>query len=596
VTFLYVCRLLLVILFMLGSFLFPIVRLICCKKILKRVSVKNSLVAKLPHQKLLLVIPYILATFFILFPVESWFPVPGSDAWQYVYYIFYCKEVGLIRIFQLKRPFVALILTLLTYIVIDWRISLVIFKVISGFILVLGVYNFCSRLGISYTAKIIGLSLATLLPAQYLRHSYDLYASFFAYSLLFVLWYQVLEALDSNSVKKSVQTGFIFTLIAFSHFETFLVNFAIMLLYLMITCFYAFSQHKKHDILRYIKILTISIVIPVIFLLPFAYMSLTNPFYIGVTSKFIGPLDTRLLGRRIIFSDVLPVKDLFEDPFWGIDPFQDYIINRFKGHTNFALLFLTLIGLYMLNLHQEEGRILYAWNTLLIVGGALFLFKIIPVGGARWLFLLPLPILLCLGVDALFSISKSITGFRVILKTSLAKQRTLFISMQKIMFLFIIIILLHSTMVAITIKETFNIVWAPDMETIQKIECLRNIYGYGNDSVILIVRDNWKNKYYWTFALTGMKIYFGDTIYLIANRTINKELVERFGPLYVDCWENLWRSGVLENPTNYTIVLTDILSPPNEIEKTFVVERCPGIYEVDIKKALNVTMNYYNVR
>jgi len=579
-------RSILVVLFMFVSILFPIARFLHRREIAKKSFDKNFSARKISRQKLLLVIPYILAVFFILFPVASWFPVPGSDAYWYVDQIFRIKELGATEIFRTRRPFVALALSVLDTFLNDWRISLLVFKIISGLIFVSGVYNFCSRINIGYAAELLGVSLAVLLPAQYLRQSYDLYASFFAYALTFVFWHQLLEALDFNSLKKEIQAAFLLVFIAFSHFETFLANLAVMAFYLAITQICTFHLHKKFDASKHIKKFVVVVGIPVITLSPFIYMSLIDPFYLGVTSRYIGPQNIRFIGWNEIFSDALPVQNLYEDRFWGIESFQDYVINRYKGHTNLPLFFLTLVGLIAVDLRKKAGRILYAWNALLIVAGALFLLKIAPInGGARLVFLLPSPIFLCLGVDALLSIPHNM-GLRFSLEGPQIKSRALFISARKAIIFLLIAIFLHSILVAINVRGEFSTPWAPNIDAIKEIERLKDIYGYGNDSVILIARDDYQNKVRWAKALTGLKVYFGDPLYLIANRTLDKELIRRFGGRYVHYWEDLWRKGVLENPCNYTLVLSDLLAPPNEVERNFVVEVYPGIYEVDIDKAL----------
>jgi hypothetical protein len=145
-------------------------------------------------------------------------------------------------------------------------------------------------------------------------------------------------------------------------------------------------------------------------------------------------------------------------------------------------------------------------------------------------------------------------------------------------------VIVFSLNIAVDYQNNYLVPWSPPTEEgMREIEWIVNAYGYGNDSVIIVVREH--NIFLWMLAQTGGFIYFGNLLYLLANKIEEKllnssDLVTRNA--YIGARQRLWIDGVLENfnPNRYTIVVTEHTYAPDFIELQLLEPIHKGIYLV----------------
>jgi len=143
-----------------------------------------------------------------------------------------------------------------------------------------------------------------------------------------------------------------------------------------------------------------------------------------------------------------------------------------------------------------------------------------------------------------------------------------------------------SLFLALTIESKYlSAPYAPDDRTMNEINRLVRVFGFGNESVIIVVRNNYERRVEWVGALTGLKTYAGNVVYLISNKTdedpiITTRLDVVNSSASIGSLNGLKKSGVFQDPLKYTIILSECLSQPDRVELGFLTEIQEGIYVV----------------
>jgi hypothetical protein len=159
-------------------------------------------------------------------------------------------------------------------------------------------------------------------------------------------------------------------------------------------------------------------------------------------------------------------------------------------------------------------------------------------------------------------------------------------SETKLKTIFFAFILLYSVAVAVNIRITFDSgVYAPNTNVLDEITRLEEMFGYGNESVIILVKpeQNWGRSTEWTEAITGSKVYLGHILGIVNNQTLEDAYSTLEQPVYysqglIGSWNHLRIGGVLGHLQNYTFVISDELYYPDPQELKMLVEISDGIY------------------
>jgi hypothetical protein len=150
-------------------------------------------------------------------------------------------------------------------------------------------------------------------------------------------------------------------------------------------------------------------------------------------------------------------------------------------------------------------------------------------------------------------------------------------------------ILLYSVAVAANIRITFDSgVYAPSANVLDEITRLKEMFGYGNESVIILVKpeQNWGRLTEWTEAITGGRVYLGHIFNIVNNQTLEDAYSTLEHPTYysqglIGSWNRLRIDGALGHLQNYTVVVSETLYAPDLNELKMLMKISDGIYILD---------------
>jgi len=320
--------------------------------------------------------------------------------------------------------------------------------------------------------------------------------------------------------------------------------------------------------------------------MPFVLLSISKEYYFGVFSNYLGPVNQRY--GLTFFEKILSSTRNSADPFWGNEVMMVFLIQGISGSggsfpiINLAAAILILLGTSLVNLNTQSGKLLFSMNLLMIV-------LVLNIYGltdilcpVRLAMFYPTPLLLGLGLNW---ISRKLDP-KIHVPASNSKMNLL--NKRRLGALLLIFVLLCTINVAVNARVTHGTdIYAPSVDSLNDIQRLREKFGYGNDSVIILVKpeQNWGRLTEWVEALTGAKVYLGYITCILNNQTLEcsrsilKQPIEYQQGL-LGSWNKLRINGCFNNLPNYTLVVSEHLYSPDALERTELLEIEDGIYVV----------------
>jgi len=325
--------------------------------------------------------------------------------------------------------------------------------------------------------------------------------------------------------------------------------------------------------------------------LPFALLSITNLYYFGILSNYLGPANQRY--GLTFFSEILDGQSYSADPIWGNGSMIMLLIQGIARTSssispiiNLPALVLVLLGATLTRLDTNAHKLLFSMNFTMIVC-ILNLYGIVDILPARLALFYPSSLLIGLGLNwARTRTARTNKRIGLKFREKSFNLRMGTCSETKLKTIFFAFILLYSVAVAVNIRITFDSgVYAPNANVLDEITRLEEMFGYGNESVIILVKpeQNWGRSTEWTEAITGSKVYLGHILGIVNNQTLEDAYSTLEQPVYhsqglIGSWNHLRIGGVLGHLQNYTFVISDELYYPDPQERKMLVEISDGIY------------------
>jgi hypothetical protein len=481
----------------------------------------------------------------------------------------------------MMRPFFYLYLTALSFLCNNnYRIVLTLSSAISLILLVFGLHRLLSHFQIAEDLKMWTCALSSLLP-YILIYAYQQYANFFAYALSFIFFSTTLDYLKNRSGRSLIFSSLSLVIIAFSHLETYFVVLSVVFIFLLVSIVFSTSNRAV------LPFLILKIVLPsIIILMPFVLLSISKEYYFGVCSNYLGPVNQRY--GLTFFEKILDSTRNSADPISGNEGMMLFLIQGISGPggylpiINLAAVILILLGASLVNLNTQSGKLLFSMNLLMIVCLVnMYGLTDFPTP-ARLAVFYPTPLLLGLGLNW---ISRKL-NLKIHAPASNSKMNLL--NKRKLGALLLISILLYTINVAVNARITHGTyIYAPSDDSKNDIQRLREKFGYGNESIIILVKpeQNWGRLTEWVEALTGAKVYLGYIPCILTNQTLEcaysilKQPIDYQQGL-IGSWNKLRIQGCFDNLSNYTLVVSEHLYSPDTFERRQLVEIDDGIYIV----------------
>jgi hypothetical protein len=469
-------------------------------------------------------------------------------------------------------------------------------KIISSVVLAFGVYRLLSHFQISEDAILWTSSISSILPSILLLNT-DLYANFFAYAVSFLFFSALLDYLQNPNGESLVISSLSLIIIAFIHVETYLLVLSVTFIFVIVSRIFSVSRCSG-ALYPALKIILPSIAS----LLPFALLSITNLHYFGILSNYLGPANQRY--GLTFFSEILDGQSYSADPIWGNGSMIMLLIQGIARTSssispiiNLSALVLVLLGATLTRLDTNAHKLLFSMNFTMIVC-ILNLYGIVDILPARLALFYPSSLLIGLGLNwasarielglnwARTRIARTNKRIGLKFREKSFNLRTGTCSETKLKTVLFAFILLYSVAVAVNIRITFDSgVYAPNANVLDEITRLEEMFGYGNESVIILVKpeQNWGRSTEWTEAITGGKVYLGHILNIVNNQTLEDAYSTLEQPVYysqglIGSWNHLRIGGVLGHLQNYTFVISEELYYPDPQELKMLVEISDGIY------------------
>lgn len=443
-----------------------------------------------------LTLSLVFALFVISFPLSHYYPLPGGDAVAYVAYMKKGVNFGIPwLIMNRERPIVGVLVCILYYLTNEYQLSLILLNFLSAVIFLLSNYyllEFTSCL--KHEINLIIASLSLILPST-LWYLGDLYASFFAFSLMFSFFIFFMKYLKTGSWTLLVTTVFFSALIALSHQETFFFCMFVSIGYFIMEEIYQFC-FVSHSLCLLKKGFWLFAII-LVSLSPFVVLSQFEDDYRGAFSRYIGPSIERY--GTIFFFNSSSFSQLQErwhaNPYWGDTKTLSLLFQEYGQYNNLVLFFLSVSGLLILDLRRDWERLFYSWSCLTSITSLLSIIRVVTFPyPARIMLLMPFPIGLAFSVR---SIQKIITRIvppkNVFFKLGKIRLESNIVNIS--MYLLLALLFMYSFNITLRIEmryfsDAIHSIGAPEPSTIESIEKIVEKFGYGNDTIIIIAQNN----------------------------------------------------------------------------------------------------------
>ena len=518
----------------------------------------------------IVIIPALLISIF-----PKLFLRPSGDDVAYIKAIIETQELGPNFLLWgdntvVMRPLLYMYFTVLSYLCANnYIVVFTLSKIFASVIFVFGVYRLLSHFKISEETRLWASSISSVLPSILLLNT-DLYANFFAYAISFVFFSALLDYLQNPNRKSLMISSLGLIIIAFIHIETYLLVVLATFIFILVS---KISPTSRNGVMYP----TLKIILPsMITLLPFALLSITNLHYFGVLSNYLGPVKQRY--GLTFFNEILSGKSYVADPMWG-NRAATFLLIQGTGSIstiiNFLALILILLGAGLTGLDTNARKLLFSMNCIMIVY-TLNLFGVGNIVPGRWVLFYPAPLLIGLGLNWA---GRRINS-RISLKILEKRFKITKYSNKKLKTILCASILLYSVCVAVNIRMTHGRrVYAPSVSALDETTQLREMFGYGNESIIILVKpeQNWGRLTEWTEAITGDKVYLGHISYLLNNQTLEDAHTTLEKPIYdnqglIGSWNRLRINGALGHLQNYTFVISEGLYTPDANELKMLVK------------------------
>jgi hypothetical protein len=525
-------------------------------------------------------------------------PFPGGDTPGYVNSIHFLENRGIIASLYLEqRPLVSILLYSL-YLVIpvpDYltriTFTIVAYNSLSSFLL--GFFSFLLLRELGVERITASLCVIGSYVTWIFRYG-DIYANYFAYALMFALAYFYLNFKKNNWY--GALGGIIVVMIFLTHEPTAYIATIIIALSTILLRVYCKNELKSIRFPTILMLFTASII-----LLPFIFLALNDVGYLGVFSTFLGPVEERY---GITSLPISLFKKISSDN-WDIAMLKPTL----SGSPHIIGYILTLLGLVLTRIAFRRKHfshvliLLQSWCFILLTG---ILIGSIPslfgepftLSGFVWrlAYLMPYPLLLG---------SVAITPIMLPPATTviISPSWKIHFNRREISFILLALIALMTFLnfnISIQYAYYYSDTPRPSESVINDALAIRNIFGYGNRSVILYVQNNEGRKIEWISAITGMNIFYGKNILDLYLGKLDETLYNDI--IYVVKIRYLIKTGLFGNITKNVKIVTSesfaILHPPESelVSQMISVRGGSRIYifrEVD-KELINNLLALYN--
>ena len=522
---------------------------------------------------------------------------PGGDTPAYVELMHGFENHGLSwALYSQKRPLVSLILYAL-YLVVpkgDYLAAITLttaaYVTLSSFLLSVFSLLLLRKLNVGK----LGAFLCVLCGYVIWIFSYlgDLYANFLAFALMFAFAYFYTDALD-GAKRDGVFCGIILAVMFFVHEETAYVTIAIAVLSLMLRLAHNKGKWSKGWLPVIISLSTACVI-----LLPFLFLAFNDANYLGIFSTIIGPVQARY-GNFATLSSSL-AKPIAVD---------DYNIAAARvalsGFPNILKLTLIIFGIVVAGLNMRRkpptsaSIILYSWLfvvLLCITVGSIPIIIGTPnaISTYVWRFalLIPSPLLLGLLVESPSAFNRP---FLLRIKGKLRYFAHVGIDKKDLKSIgtgILITIVALSLNVSIQYKFLYSGSPQPSESTINDTLALREMFGYGNKSVVLYVQNNDERKIEWITAITGISVFYGSSIWDLYLGIFDEQLSNDV--VYMASTNVLQKEGVFGNVGNLTIVTAETFASLTPLESEMVAQTISNPGGSQIKIFRTISKDYAN--
>jgi len=365
--------------------------------------------------------------------------------------------------------------------------------------------------------------------------------------------------------------GIIIAMIFLTHEPTAYITTIIFTLSTILLQVYCRNKLKSIRFPIILMLFTTSII-----LLPFIFLALNDASYLGVFSTFLGPVEERYgvpsltarLVKEISYDnwDILMLKPILS----GSPHVIGYI---------FGLLGLVLTHILFRKKHFSHALILIqSWCFILltgiVIGSIPSLFgKPCTLSTFVWrlTYLMPYPLLL--GSVAIMPIMlPSAITITIIPNWKMHFNRE---KLSSILLALIALMTILNFNISIQYTYYYSGTPRPSKMVINDALAIRNIFGYGNQSVILYVQSNEGRKIEWISAITGMNIFYGKNIFdlylgKLDEASYNSDII------YMVTTRNLIKKGLFGNITkNVKIVTSESFAILDPLESELVSQIIP---------------------
>jgi len=459
----------------------------------------NSIPSRRSRSLLFVVAMGLVASLSILrFVVDS--TPQGSDTPNYLYVSNLVLEKGALPVIigdGRELTFLLLvILRLLAEQVLHqpFQVSMMIFPVLLSNLIALATFQLVRTLSRDFELAVASMAFSGF-SFFLIRMSYDLFAQMLGISLMLLLFSFTIELLTGSLTRSSLtRVALLSAMLTLAHAYTWILGMAIL-------TFYVLASRLEG---RGIKMKTLLATL------------LPGLIYFGMirlaSSSLQGLLPAQWYERTIATPSIVQgILFTFQGSLFPLD--FSFLNNTTVGFENPLILTAAAIGSFaLLRPHSEQPlpRLMFSWTASLVV---LLLFGFSQQ--YRLIILLPIGILAGYAVTKLSRLDIDTTGHfaKVLSAIGLPRQAS-----RRAMIMLVLICLCF----AFSVPRAFvpQYVYYPSNEGVQQLLLARDLFGFGNSRILILVEDPGfvQNSFQWARAITGANVYEGSVNDLVAGK------------------------------------------------------------------------------
>ncbi len=425
----------------------------------------------------------------------------GSDTPNYLYVSNLVLEKGALPVVigdGRELTFLLLVvLRLLTEQVLHqpFQVSMMIFPVLLSNVIALATFQFVRTLSKDFELAVASMAFSGF-SFFLIRMSYDLFAQMLGISLMLLLFSFAIKLMTGGLTRRSL------TLVAILSAMLILAHAYTWILGMIILTFYVLTSRLEGKGIKMKALLAT--------LLP-------GLAYFGMVRLASGSLQALLPAQwyeRTLATPSVVQGILFPFQTGSFLPLDfSFLSSTTVGFENPLILTAAAIGAFALlrpNSEQPLPRLLFSWTASL---GVLLLFGFSQQ--YRLIILLPIGILAGYAVTKISRLDVDMTGrlSRILSATGLTRRA----SGRAVIMLILICVCF-----AFSVPRAFapQYVYYPSNQGIQQLLLARDLFGFGNPRILILVEDPGfvQNSFQWARAITGANVYEGSVNDLVAGK------------------------------------------------------------------------------